>query len=98
MVSVSRNEWGIKLSVKSFFGQHPMNQIFTYSLFILGCLFSLRFLEEQQRNDFYKGGPKAPMNQMFFQILFLFWGVYFSLRFFGEQERKDFYKGGPSAQ
>jgi hypothetical protein len=37
-----------------------MNQRFTDSLFILGCLFSLCFLQEQERKDFYKGGPSAP--------------------------------------
>ena len=67
-----------------------MNQRFTDSLFILGCLFYLRFLEEQERKGFFKGGPKALMNQKVLQIIFLFWVVYFIFVFLQEQERKGF--------
>jgi hypothetical protein len=54
----------------------PMNQRFSDSLFILGCLFSLRFLENKRERGFYKGGPSAPMNQIFTDSLFI-WVVYF---------------------
>jgi hypothetical protein len=69
-----------------------MNQRFTDSLFILGCLFSLCFLQEQERKGFEQGTEGPPMNQMFSDSLFIL-GCLFSLCFFGEQERKGFEQG-----
>jgi len=76
----------------------PMNQRFSDSLFILGCLFSLCFFGEQERKDFFsqnnhlnkglfKGGAFGPMNQRFADSLFILGCLFFSSFFCKNREK-----------
>jgi len=66
-----------------------MNQRFYRFSFILGCLFSLCFLGEQERK-----GPKAPNEPKVLQILFYFGLFIFSLFFGRTREKGVSLKGG----
>jgi hypothetical protein len=57
--------------------------------FYFGLFISLRFFGEQEGRGLFKGGPSAPMNQIFTDSLFIL-GSLFSLCFLEEQKRKGF--------
>ena len=65
----------------------PMNQIFTDSLFILGCLFSLRFFGEQEGRGLFKGGAFGPNEPKVFRFSFYF-GLFIFLFVFLQEQRE----------